>query len=82
MTHHRVRGVLASVLFLSVVAACSGEGAAPEERQDPPPAASPSDSEAAAGESPDDEPSDGPASGPVVSDPEAPDLDPRRVDAA
>ena len=80
MTHHPVRGVLAAALTVSVLAACSGEGAGPEERQDPPPAEASSDSEtpddeAPASEAPDDEGSDGPASGPVVNDPVEPDLD-------
>ena len=75
MTHHRVRGVLASALSLSVLAACSGGAAGPEEQQDPPPSAASADSEAPAAEPTDDEPSDGPARGPVVSDPEAVDLD-------
>ena len=75
MTHHRVRGVLAAALSLSVLAACSGEDAAPDERQDPPSAAASSESEAAAGVAPDDQGSDDPAPGPVVSDPEEPDLD-------
>ena len=75
MTHHRVRGVLAAALSLAVLAACSGEGAGPEERQEPPPAGASSDSEAPASEAPADEGSDGPASGPVVNDPVEPDLD-------
>ena len=74
MTHHRVRGVLAAALSLSVLAACS-VGCRPGRAADPPPSAASADSEAPAAEATDDERSDGPAPGPVVSDPEAVDLD-------